>query len=247
MPEGLAHECNDGRVAAGLPTTTLCGVFAGRHLLDSRRVVSVTTLDVLGWGGSALLVYSVLQTRVLRFRLFNCAASALLVIFNAAIAVWPMVGLNVVLTAINGFYIVRLLRGRHDPRTYEVVEVHPTEGYLRHLLHSFETDIRRFNPGFTPSEADGAEFAFVILTGAETVGVVLARDAGGGSAQVELDYVLPKYRDFCPGEFVYRRGGPFAVRGYRRVIAPIRMLDAEDYLTKVGFRIEGDAVVLDLA
>jgi hypothetical protein len=51
-----------------------------------------------------------------------------------------MVGLNVALTAINGYYIVRLLRGRHDPRTYEVAEVQPTEGYLRHLLHSFETD-----------------------------------------------------------------------------------------------------------
>jgi hypothetical protein len=207
----------------------------------------MTALDVLGWGGSALLVYSLLQTRILRLRLFNCLASVLLVIFNAAIAVWPMVGLNVALTVINGFYIVRLLRGRHDPRTYEVVAVQPTEGFLRHLLHSFETDIRRFNPGFAPSEADETEFGFVILTGAETVGVVLARDAGGGSAQVDLDYVLPKYRDFCPGEFVYRRGGPFTARGYRQVIAPPRMLSAEDYMRKVGFRSKGDAMVLDLA
>jgi hypothetical protein len=206
----------------------------------------VTALDVLGWAGSALLVYSVLQTRILRLRLFNCVASALLVIFNAAIAVWPMVGLNVALTAINAYYIVRLLRGRHDPRAYEVAEVQPTEGYLRHLLHSFETDIRRFNPGFTASEADGAGFGYVVLTGAETVGVVLARDAGDGSAQVDLDYVLPKYRDFCPGEFVYRRSGVFAARGYRRVIAPPRMVDAEDYLTKVGFRSKGDAMVLEL-
>jgi hypothetical protein len=34
-------------------------------------------------------------------RLFNGIASALLVIFNAAIAVWPMVALNVTLTVIN--------------------------------------------------------------------------------------------------------------------------------------------------
>jgi hypothetical protein len=49
----------------------------------------------LGWISSALLVYWVLQTRTLRLRLFNGVASALLVIFNAAIAVWPMVALNV--------------------------------------------------------------------------------------------------------------------------------------------------------
>jgi hypothetical protein len=53
---------------------------------DERRP-QVLTVEVLGWVGSALLVYSVLQTRILRLRLFNGVASALLVIFNAAIAV----------------------------------------------------------------------------------------------------------------------------------------------------------------
>jgi hypothetical protein len=57
---------------------------------------------------------SVQQTRILRLRLFNCVASVLLAIFNAAIAVWSMVSLNIPLTAINGFHIVQLLRGRHD-------------------------------------------------------------------------------------------------------------------------------------
>jgi hypothetical protein len=44
----------------------------------------VLAVEVLGWVGSALLVYSVLQTRILRLRVFNGVASALLVIFNAA-------------------------------------------------------------------------------------------------------------------------------------------------------------------
>ena len=41
-------------------------------------------------------------------------------------------------------------------------------------------------------------------------------------------------------------GGARSPRGYRRVIAPPRMLSAEDYLTKVGFRSKGDAMVLEL-
>ena len=40
-------------------------------------------LDVLGWGGSALLVFSLLQARVLRFRVLNLTACVLLVVFNA--------------------------------------------------------------------------------------------------------------------------------------------------------------------
>ena len=40
-------------------------------------------LDALGWAGSALLIYSLMQARVLRFRVLNLAASAILVVFNA--------------------------------------------------------------------------------------------------------------------------------------------------------------------
>jgi hypothetical protein len=106
----------------------------------------VLAVEILGWVGSALLVYSVLQTRILRLRLFNGVASALLVIFNAAIAVWPMVALNVTLTAINVFYIVRLLPGRHDPQTFEVVQISPSEAYLKHLLHDFDADNSTLQP-----------------------------------------------------------------------------------------------------
>jgi hypothetical protein len=213
---------------------------------DERRP-HVLAVEVLGWVGSALLVYSVLQTRILRLRLFNGVASALLVIFNAAIAVWPMVALNVTLTAINVFYIVRLLRGRHDSRTFEVVEISPNEAYLKHLLHDFDADIQYFNPGFSSDDAAKSDLGFLILTRAETVGLVMARNAGDGSAQVDLDYVVPRYQGFTLGEFVYRPGGPLAARGYRRVIAPPRMQNAGDYLTDVGFRRQGDAMVRDLA
>ena len=68
----------------------------------------MVALQLLGWADSALLVFSVLQTRILRLRIFGGVASAVLVIFNAAIAVWPIVAMNLVLTAINVFYIVRL-------------------------------------------------------------------------------------------------------------------------------------------
>ena len=61
----------------------------------------------------------------------------------------------------------------------------------------------------------------------------MARNAGDGSAQVELDYV-PKYQGFTLGEFVYNPNGPLAARGYRLLIAPPRMQNAGDYLTDVG-------------
>jgi hypothetical protein len=212
----------------------------GGSSTDERRL-HVLAVEVLGWVGSALLVYSVLQTRILRRRLR--AAGDL----NAAIAVWPMVALNVTLTAINVSYIVRLLRGRHDSRTFAVVEISPNEAYLKHLLHEFDADIQHFNPAFSGDDAAHTDLGFLILTGAEPVGLVLARNAGDRSAQVDLDSVVPRYQGFTLGEFVYRPGGPLTARGYRRAIAPPRIQNAGHYLTDVGFRPEGDAMVRDLA
>lgn len=203
-------------------------------------------LELVGWFGSAILVISLLQTRVMRLRVLNAIASAILVGYNAAIQVWPMVGLNVVLVGINTVIIWRLLRGRHDARVYEVVPIGVGEPFLRHTLERHADDVAAFNP--PPEELlVEAQHAFLITTGDELVGVVLARaGAEPDEQQVVLDYVLPAYRDFTPGEFVFRPDGPFARLGARRVVASPAMLASARYLEAVGFRAEGDRQVLEL-
>ncbi len=63
-------------------------------------------------------------------------------------------------------------------------------------------------------------------------------------AEVDLDYVTPRFRDFSPGEFVWRRSGLLREDGYRRVLTSPAMVGA--YYDKIGFRREGDRFVLDL-
>jgi len=203
----------------------------------------VDVLSIIGWGGSALVVVSLLQTRILRLRVLNLVGCVILVGFNLAIGVWPMVGMNAVLAVINVVYLWRLLRHRHDQAEYTVLQLNDTDAYLDHVLARHEKDISRFNPGFT---AGTSPYAFLVQHGDRTVGVVLAHDAGSGRAQIDLDYVLPKYRDFTPGEFVYRRSDVFTDHGFHQVLAPPRMRDSKPYLTNLGFHRDGDDLVLDL-
>jgi hypothetical protein len=201
-------------------------------------------VQALGWAGSAVLVYSLLQSRVLRFRLLNLAASLTLTVFNALLHVWPMVAMNTVLAGINVVFIVRLIRERDDERVYEVVAVGSDEAYLRHFLKVQGADIRRHFPAFDPDAPSTGRSAYLVERGNETVGVVVVRDAGDGVAQVELDYVTPRFRDFSPGEFVYRSSGLFRGKGIRRILTPPGMVNP--YYAKLGFRPEGDHWVSDL-
>ncbi|RIV37723.1 YgjV family protein [Micromonospora radicis] len=200
-------------------------------------------LELAGWAGSALLVWSLLQTRILRLRALNLVGCLVLIGYNTAVQVWPMVGLNVVLAVINVWYLRRLLTTRHDDQTYQVVEVGADDAFLAHTLRVHAGDIARFNPGFHSGQLTGRS-AFLVVRADEVVGVVLAHDAGDGVAQVDLDYVTPPFRDFTPGEFVYRRSSLFTDRGFRRVVSPPGMVGP--YYLRIGFRRDGQSYVLDL-
>jgi hypothetical protein len=200
-------------------------------------------LDAIGWAGSALLVWSLLQIRILRLRALNLLGCLVLIFYNGALGVWPMVGLNIVLAGINISFLVRMTRTRHDDRAFAVVQVGTDDDYLAHTLAVHADDIARFNPGFRPDAGPGRA-AFLVVRADETVGVVMLRDAGFGVAQIELDYVTPPYRDFTPGEFVYRRSRLFTDRGFHTVVTPPGMVTP--YYGRIGFRRAGDSYVLTL-
>ncbi|MGE9783702.1 hypothetical protein [Janibacter sp. G368] len=203
-----------------------------------------TLLEVVGWVGSAVLVVSLLQTNLHRLRWINLLGCLVLIGYNGAVGVWPMVGLNVVLAAINVWYLVRAHRDRHDGRAYEVLEVAADDTYLRHVLRVHAADIERWQPGFVhdPSADDDC---YLVLTGDETVGVVVVRPGAKGEARIVLDHVTARYRDRTPGEFVFGEDGPFRRRGYTRVRTPSGMRNP--YYGRLGFVPEGDHFVLDLS
>jgi hypothetical protein len=201
-------------------------------------------LEVIGWLGSAVLVWSLAQARVLRFRALNLVASVVLTGYNAALGVWPMVAMNTVIAGLDTYHLAKLLRSRDDEATYQVVEVEPDEAYLHHVLRQHAADIERHNPGFSwdggasakpAAGASPSRAAFLVLRDIETVGVVLLSDHGGGEGAVELDYVLPRFRDFSVGKFVYRRDGLLHRLGFTRLVASSRMRDAREYFARVGF------------
>ncbi|WP_019871732.1 hypothetical protein [Salinispora oceanensis] len=200
-------------------------------------------LELIGWAGSAVLVWSLLQTAILRLRALNLVGCVVLIGYNAAIPVWPMVGLNIVLAGINVWYLRGMLTTRHDAATYQVVEVGVDDQFLAHTLRVHAADIARFNPGFTWHRG-GERSAFLVVKADEVVGVVLAHAEPGGVAQVDLDYVTQRFRDFTPGEFVYRRSRLFTDKGFRQVVTPPGMV--APYYHRLGFHRQGDAYVLDL-
>lgn len=199
-------------------------------------------LEVVGWLGAGVVVWSMMQQRILRLRVYNLIGCLIQVLYNGVLGVWPVMALNIVLAVVQVYNLTRLLRTRHDSATYAVARVEPRGELLSHLIELHRADLRTFQPSFqeVPEDAD----AFVVLSGDQAVGYVVLRADADGVAQIELDYVTEKYRDLTPGEFVFRSSGALVERGYRQVVSPPDVVDP--YYPRIGFEKRGDRYVLDL-
>src|SRR5215216_131904 len=119
---------------------------------------------------------SLLQARVLRFRLLNLTAGVMLVVFNALVGVWPMVAMNLATSVINVWFIASLLRARHDEAAFHVLGVASDDVYLAHVLAVHRADVLRHQPDFTWDGVPREDRRpFLVLKGDETVGVVFIR------------------------------------------------------------------------
>ena len=205
-------------------------------------------LEAIGWIGSVLVVVSLTQSQVLRFRWMNLVGSVVATVYNAIIGVWPFAAMNAAIAIINVYWLARLYREAKDPEVYQVIAVPPEDPFLQHLLRVHAADIATHAPDFTavPAAGGGKRSTLLVVRGDEAVGVVAIRDEGAGVGSVELDWVKPRFRTFTPGQFVYRDSGALPAAGFRTVtLRPHGATDTE-YLRRAGFHVDGDQWVRDL-
>ncbi|MDR0504683.1 MAG: hypothetical protein LBG70_02590 [Bifidobacteriaceae bacterium] len=192
-------------------------------------------LNALGWLGSALLVYSIVQTRVLRLRLLNSAASAVLATFNALIGVWPMVAMNLALLGINLFYLIKMARAKSAGRAFEHVLTGVDNPYVRRMLLRWRVELEAYHPACL-TELNQPEVELALLCqGEATIGLVAWQRQAGNQAQLLVDFVVGAYRDYAPAGYVYSSEGPLAEAGIQRVTMPGPVPAVARYLHAVGF------------
>jgi len=201
-----------------------------------------------GWIGSILVVWSLMQARVLRFRWMNLAGSLIATVYNAAIHLWPFFVMNAAIAVIDTYWIWKLTHERHDQAVYKVIPVASNDAFLQHVLATHRDDIARHRPGFTAVARAGEERSvFLVVKGDENVGVVALRNEGAGVGVVELDWVKPSFRDFTPGEFVYRESHALADAGFSSLEVPATDTVDSAYLARMGFRVDDARWVREVA
>jgi hypothetical protein len=70
----------------------------------SRRMQNPFVYELVGYIASVLIAVSVMNTNVLRLRIFNVAGAAFFTAYGFLIEAWPVAGLNLFIVVVNSIH-----------------------------------------------------------------------------------------------------------------------------------------------
>lgn len=195
-------------------------------------------IEAVGYLGSALLIVSMTRTSILKLRLFGLVGSVFFLAYSLLIKAYPIAVVNVVIASVHIFFLRQLLSKKIE--FFKILEVLPESKYLEYFLEFHADEIASFQPGFVYRPESGQIRAF-ILRDLVPAGLFIGRACRDHSVEVQLDFVIPQYRDFRVGEFVYsKRSGLFRDPQCTRAWSRFGHSSHNEYLERMGFELTSD-------
>jgi len=119
---------------------------------------------------------------------------------------------------------------------FETLEARAENRYLIRFMQFHDAQIQKFFPGFSYIPEMNT-VSFFILRDMSVAGIFLAHRINNDTLMVGLDYVIPEYRDFKNGRYVYLRlKKKFIESGCTKVVASGTSKEYIKYLKKLGFK-----------
>lgn len=188
--------------------------------------------ESLGYVASTLIVISLMMRSVLRLRLINLFGAGTMAIYGLLIQAYPVAVLNGMIVCIDIYYLAEMLARRDF---FTLLQVRKNSRYLAYFLQYYSAEIRRFLPAFRYDPSRRQRVCF-ILRNLIPAGLFISEPVGKSAVRVHLDFVIPGYRDFKIGRFVYRAGSELLGRGVTHVYTEPGTPKHEAYLRRMGFR-----------
>lgn len=189
-------------------------------------------LELVGYAASVLVAVSLMMSSILKLRIINLVGSAAFTVYGALIGAYPVAAVNLLIVGINVYYLRQMLGSREF---FRLLRVKPDSEYLRAFLDFYSDDIQRFLPGFG-GPAAGDSLIFFVLRDMVPAGLFIGERRGEGSLLVALDFVIPQYRDFKTGRYLFSDQAEFfRENGVREVLSAPGSREHQDYLRRMGF------------
>ncbi len=194
--------------------------------------MEINILQWIGYVASVIIALSMTMNSIVKFRWINLAGAITFSTYGFLIGALPVGFLNGFIVCVDVYYLFKIYSKKE---TFETLEVRADNKYLLRFLDFHNKEIQKFFPGFT-YKPEMNTISFFILRNTAVAGLFLAHREDNNVLKVGLDYVVPEYRDFKNGRFIYLRlRRKFIDDGFDKVITSGDSAKYIKYLKKIGF------------
>lgn len=190
-------------------------------------------IEGIGYAASVVLLLAMLMTSVVKLRIINTLGCILFVIYALLIKSYPVALMNTAIACVN---IVFLIRIRTQESKLKILRFNGVEELIHMFVDKYKPDITTMFPEYTQTDKHYS-CSFLVMRNMEMAGVFIAHDEGNGNLIVELDYVIPAYRDCLIGDFVFNKSrNIFKGLKCKKITEISGSPRHSKYLKKMGFK-----------
>lgn len=187
--------------------------------------------EIIGYLASLLVAISLMMSAIVKLRIINLLGSLTFTIYGILINAWPVALMNAFIVLVNIYYLVKIYR---DDHYFQLLRSTDESNYLAKFLEFYQDNIKTYQPEFSFEKS--YNYVVFVLSDMVPAGLVIGNLKDDGTLEMDLDFVIPSYRDFKIGSFLFEKNREELKKdGIRKIVTPTGNEDHNDYLKKVGF------------
>lgn len=208
----------------------------------------ISILEWIGYIASVVVAVSLMMVSIVKLRWLNLFGSTVFSFYGFAIGAYPVGVLNLFIALVNIYY----LKGIYSRKeAFKIISIQSDSPYLKYFLNFYGNEIEKFFPGSKKlierilTHGEG-RVNLIILRNAAVAGICTGQQKGQ-ELWVDLDFVIPEYRDLKPGRFLYEDNKQFFLnQGVTYIVASALSAKHLAYLRQMGFSRKPDQTTPDL-
>lgn len=195
--------------------------------------MEIDIYQIIGYSASVIIAISMMMNSFVKFRIINLIGATVFSTYGFLIGAIPVGCLNGLIMIVDIYYLYKIFSKKE---VFETLEVRPDNKYLLRFLEFHNKEIQKFFPGFV-YQPEVNTISFFVLRNTAVAGIFLAHRENVTELKVGLDYVIPQFRDFKNGKYIYWRLKDYFIKqGFTRVKADGNSKKYIRYLKKLGFK-----------
>ena len=207
----------------------------------------MNAIQILGYAASLIVFISLMMKSLAKLRVLNAAGSLLFVVFALATDSLPTAFLNLGIVVIDVFYFIRMTRVKDN---FEIMTVQKDNEIIRRFYRTNKKELDALfgEASFVKSEKIALFFRNDDIAGLLAYSSVVLPQSDSSvpesAAEILIDFVVPKYRDFAVGRHFFVKDISFwKEQGYTCLLSSVPDKRHIPYLERLGFERQNDFTV----